>query len=38
MNTDKIKPIILLVILFDLLAHPCGYIRRVRILQQLFCF
>lgn len=25
-------------ILFDLLAHPCGYVRRVRLLQQLFCF
>ena len=29
---------LLLIILFNLLTHPCGYIRRVCILQQLFCF
>ena len=38
MNTNKQNQQSLPVILFDLLAHPCGYVRGVRLLQQLFCF
>ena len=29
---------LIVIVLFDLFAHPCGYVRRVCLLQQLFCF